>query len=60
VKLEMDKSLKIGIIGDFDQSRPSQLKTDEAIGHVSTELSITIETINISWLRAMRSVLLKS
>ncbi len=45
MKLEMNKSLKIGIIGDFDQSRPSQLKTDEAIDHVSIELSIAIDAV---------------
>ena len=45
MKLEMKQSLKIGIIGDFDQNRPSQLKTDEAIDHVSTELSIAIDTV---------------
>ena len=41
----MNQSLKIGIIGDFDQSRPSQLKADEAIDHVSTELSISIDAV---------------
>ena len=41
----MNQTLKIGVIGDFDQSRPSQLKTDEAIDHVSNELSVAIDTI---------------
>jgi CTP synthase (UTP-ammonia lyase) len=41
----MNQSLKIGIIGDFDQNRPSQLKTDEAIDHVSNELPIAIDTV---------------
>ena len=43
----MNQSLKIGIIGDFDQGRPSQLKTDEALDHVSNELSIDIDA---AWL----------
>ena len=34
----MNQSLKIGIVGDFDRSRPSQLKIDEAIDHVSMQL----------------------
>ncbi len=41
----MNQSLKIGIVGDFDQSRRSQLKTDEAIDHVSIELSIAIDAV---------------
>ena len=41
----MKQSLKIGIIGDFDRNRPSQLKTDEAIDHVSIELPIAIDTV---------------
>ncbi len=41
----MNQSLKIGIVGDFDQSRPSQLKTVEAIDHVSIELSIAIDAV---------------
>jgi CTP synthase (UTP-ammonia lyase) len=45
MELELKHSLKIGIIGDFYQSRPAQLKTDEAIDHVSTELSVPIDAI---------------
>jgi CTP synthase (UTP-ammonia lyase) len=45
VEIEMNQSLKIRIVGDFDQSRPSQLKTIEAIDHVSTELPIAIDTV---------------
>ena len=45
MELEMNQSLKIGIVGDFDQSRPSQLKTVEAIDHVSIELSIAIDAV---------------
>ena len=41
----MNPSLKIGIIGDFDKSRLSQLKTDEALVHVSKILSLTIEAV---------------
>ena len=45
MQLEMNQSLKIGIVGDFDQSRPSQLKTVEVIDHVSIELSIAIDAV---------------
>ena len=41
----MDTLLKIGIIGDFDVSRPSQVKTGESLVHVSRELSVTIDTM---------------
>ena len=41
----MKQSLKIGIIGDFDHNRPSQLKTNEAIDHVSIELPVAIDTV---------------
>jgi CTP synthase (UTP-ammonia lyase) len=43
----MVKSLKIGIVGDFDEGRTSQLKTIEALEHASNELSIPID---IAWL----------
>lgn len=42
---KMNHSLKIGIIGDFDKSRLSQLKTDEALVHVSKILSIAINAV---------------
>ncbi len=45
--MEMNQSLKIGIIGDFDQNRPSQLKTDEALDHVAVVLR---RAINVVWL----------
>lgn len=41
----MDDSLRIGIIGDFDVGRVSQVKTNEAIVHASKELSIPIESV---------------
>ena len=41
----MNQSLKIGIVGDFDRSRPSQLKTDEAIDHVANEMSIAVDAV---------------
>jgi CTP synthase (UTP-ammonia lyase) len=41
----MDTLLKIGIIGDFDVSRPSQVKTGESLVHVSRELSVDIDTV---------------
>lgn len=45
MKFDMKRSLKIGIIGDFDHNRPSQLKTNEAIDHVSIELPVAIDTV---------------
>ncbi len=41
----MNQSLKIGIIGDFDKGRPSQLKTNEALVHVSKKSSIAIDAV---------------
>lgn len=41
----MNPSLKIGIVGDFDQGRPSQLKTNEALDHASNELSASIDVV---------------
>jgi hypothetical protein len=41
----MDTLLKIGIIGDFDVSRPSQVKTGESLVRVSRELSVDIDTV---------------
>jgi len=39
----MGNLLKIGIIGDFDASRLSQVKTGESLVHTSRVLSIDIE-----------------
>ena len=41
----MNQSLKIGIIGDFEKGRLSQLKTEEALDHVSRQHSIDIKTV---------------
>ena len=41
----MNRSLRIGIIGDFDNSRYSQIKTNEALDHASKELSVSIDTV---------------
>ena len=41
----MTQTLKIGIIGDFDKGRPSQVRTDEALNHVSKKLSIAIDAV---------------
>ncbi|MFC1886712.1 hypothetical protein ACFLZM_06625 [Thermodesulfobacteriota bacterium] len=41
----MKESLKIGIIGDFDQGRQSQTKTSEALDHVSNKLAISIDAV---------------
>lgn len=39
----MGNLLKIGIIGDYDGSRTSQVRTGESLIHASRELSINIE-----------------
>ena len=41
----MTRALKIGIIGDFDKSRPSQTRIGEALDHASKELSVSVDII---------------
>jgi CTP synthase (UTP-ammonia lyase) len=41
----MDQHLKIGIIGEFDVSRISQVNTVESLDHASKELSVDMETV---------------
>ncbi len=41
----MDGTLRIGIIGDFDDGRISQVKTNDAIAHASKKLSISTEPV---------------
>ncbi len=42
----MDRAVKIGLIGDFEDSRrPSQVKTNEALTHASEELSVSIDPV---------------
>lgn len=43
----MDRLIKIGIIGDYDASRPSQVKTGESLVHASNELSLDLD---LEWL----------
>lgn len=43
----MSRTIKIGIIGDFNPSFPTHPATNEAIKHSATQLSTTIE---IYWL----------
>lgn len=43
----MDQPLRIGIIGDFDRNRPSQMATNEALNHTAKDLSIALD---IAWL----------
>lgn len=43
----MIKSLKIGIVGDFNEGQISQTRTTEALKHASDKLSVSIET---AWL----------
>jgi CTP synthase (UTP-ammonia lyase) len=43
----MNQPVKVGIIGDFDPNRRSHIATNEALGHATTALSITVEC---SWL----------
>ena len=39
----MNTIIQIGIIGDFDSSRESQIKTNESLTHASEKLSIKSE-----------------
>ena len=41
----MDTLLKIGIIGDFDVSRPCQVETNASLDHVARALSVDIDTV---------------
>jgi CTP synthase (UTP-ammonia lyase) len=41
----MGNLLKIGIIGEFDLSRTSQVKTGESLVHVSSQLSFDLKAI---------------
>ena len=45
--MEMNPSLKVGIIGDFNSNRYSQIKTNEALTAAAQALSVTTE---INWL----------
>jgi len=41
----MNKTLRIGIIGDFDSSRDPQIKTNEALNHAAKQLSVAIDAV---------------
>lgn len=43
----MDGKLSIGIIGDYDKSKPSHLATNQAIRHAATSKSVTAD---VTWL----------
>ena len=43
----MNRSLKVGIIGDFDPNFPSYIATNEALSHAAMALSVTVDC---SWL----------
>ena len=43
----MNKTVSVGIIGDFDESRPSHIATNDALNHAANQLLIKI---NIVWL----------
>lgn len=43
----MNQPLKIGIIGEFDASRPSHRATNDALHHAALELSVDLA---IDWL----------
>jgi CTP synthase (UTP-ammonia lyase) len=45
----MDQPLRIGIIGDFNAKRPSQMATNEALNHSAIDLSVALD---IAWLPA--------
>ena len=43
----MTETVNIGIIGDYDQSRPSQLAINDALYHAANHLSTKV---NITWI----------
>jgi CTP synthase (UTP-ammonia lyase) len=43
----MKRSVRIGIIGDFEPTYPSHLATNEALGHAAGALSVTLD---FAWL----------
>ena len=45
---ENNRSVKIGIIGDFDPQRPSHLETNSALNHAAQRLSAEVA---IEWIR---------
>lgn len=44
----MNGTLRIGIFGDFDHERYSHIKTNEALDHASSKLSVSIDTVWLS------------
>jgi CTP synthase (UTP-ammonia lyase) len=42
---EMSRSLRIGIVGDYDPGRLSHVATDEAIRHAAQALGLTIDAV---------------
>jgi CTP synthase (UTP-ammonia lyase) len=43
----MDQKLSIGIIGDFEATRPLHIATNEALKHAAESLDLTLD---ISWI----------
>lgn len=43
----MNQALDIGIIGDYDESKPSHQATNRALNHAAKKLAVTT---NITWL----------
>jgi CTP synthase (UTP-ammonia lyase) len=41
--MDMNKSIKIGIIGDFDLSRPFHKATNESLSHAARTLAVTVD-----------------
>jgi CTP synthase (UTP-ammonia lyase) len=40
----MHRAVRIGIVGDFDSTRPTHVATDAAITHAATALAVSVET----------------
>ena len=43
----MNQALDIGIIGDYDKSKPSHQATNQALNHAAKKVAVTV---NITWL----------
>jgi CTP synthase (UTP-ammonia lyase) len=42
---EMDQSIKIGIIGDFDPNNTTHQATNDALGHAAKALAVSVDPV---------------
>jgi CTP synthase (UTP-ammonia lyase) len=51
---DMNRRVKIGIIGDLDANHPSRIATDSALNHAAAALSVAADCAWVSTLRVER------